>query len=397
MIDKVVTVSDEHEQPEVSTILDDVNIQTDPQSSLEEFLPQVTCPSEIEIVDQIDSVKSPEIDDSSEKMESCTDSSSLKLIAAMNDFESLIKSSKSQDTIKFDEISQAQPVIVKNSVPELDKANDLIKQVEDIIGQTKSINSISTGKKSKSVSDVFEDSDNETEEKLVINESSKIETVGNEAENTPSTQTIIAENIPSTQPTIKVRDIATICEDKAANVDEDVIIPNPTDLGDISEEDEDAKKVALEDMHKLKSKVSDVVKVSLDRFFKTVDGIETEEDLQNLNGNFSRQFTEDITSSHLENHASLSGITMSKDHKRSIVDQIIFYFEIRKSVNMNLRKYLHPSSPQFVNFSSEMSNQFSRDLLESHRMMFNSLTRLAMTPDNHQWIVNQINYKMSQK
>eukprot|EP00092_Neocalanus_flemingeri_P026692 GFUD01028941.1.p1 GENE.GFUD01028941.1~~GFUD01028941.1.p1 ORF type:complete len:940 (+),score=309.80 GFUD01028941.1:99-2918(+) len=376
-IDEVVpVVADEEIQGQLQLGTNFVNAagQMDQQqnSSLET---DELRPIEIETVDNTDSVKPVEIRDSSDQSDSATDSSALKLIAAMNDFESLIRTSRGQDT-QVQEISH-----------ELDRASELsVKQVEDVTGQTKIINIINTANKSKSIRDVFDDSDDETEEE-VINETSEPATVSDEVTNTTYEQ-----------PTIKIRDITTICESKA-DVDGDIIIPiNSGDIMiDISEEDEAAKRVAQEDVNKLRTKVADVVQISLSKFFKIVDGIQTEEDLASLNTSFSKQFTEEIMSSHLETHPSLEGISMTKHHKRGLVDQIIFYFEIKKSVNLNLRTHLHPSSPQFVTFTSTLSNQFSKDIMESHRMMFNSLTGLALTPDNHQWIGNQIKFKMNQK
>eukprot|EP00091_Calanus_sinicus_P013061 TRINITY_DN29095_c0_g1_i1.p1 TRINITY_DN29095_c0_g1~~TRINITY_DN29095_c0_g1_i1.p1 ORF type:complete len:116 (-),score=25.28 TRINITY_DN29095_c0_g1_i1:17-364(-) len=109
---------------------------------------------------------------------------------------------------------------------------------------------------------------------------------------------------------------------------------------------------------------------------------------------FSNQFSEEIISSHLEKNASTAGITMTRS-TRVLGGSDYFHFEIKKSVNMNLRKHIHPSTPQFVTLSSELSNQFSKDIMESHRTMFNSLTGLALTPDNHQWIGNNINFEMN--
>jgi len=314
--------------------------------------------------------------------EAVKDPSALKLIEAMNDFESLIKSSRNQDTLVVKEVAQPDEPATE-SAPELNKANQLIKQVEDIIGQTKIINIINTAKKTESIRDVFDDSDEESENEVTI------------ADPSPD---MIQEVVDMPTPqTIKVRDMTSICESKDDSVANDVIIPtNSGDISiEISEEDETVKKKALEDAGKLKSQVTDVVKLSLNKFFQIVDGVQTKEDLESLIARFSNHFSEEIISSHLEKNASAAGITMTRDHKRSLVDQIIFYFEIKKSVNMNLRKHIHPSSPQFVTLSSDLSNQFSKDIMESHRTMFNSLTGLALTPDNHQWIGNNINFKMS--
>ena len=199
---------------------------------------------------------------------------------------------------------------------------------------------------------------------------------------------------------IKVKSITSICEDNQIMIDNDVIIPTefPSDsFVEISEEDETIKKQAHADALSLQSQVNRLVKLSLHKFYQIEDGISSEEEMQVLTEKFSKQFVEEITIGYLETNRTTAGIKVTEDHKRSIVDQLIFFFEIKKSVNMNLRKHMNPSLPQFMYLSSELSNKFCNELLETHFTMHNSLAGLSFTSDSHQWIGNIIARQLMNK
>ena len=308
------------------------------------------------------------------------DESAQKLIAAMTEFESLIQSSKSKDIASLSEISTSEPDQIKviNGGPECKNGNNLLKQVDDIIDQTKRIDS---SNKLKSIRDVFDDSSDDNEE-----------TPCKESEN----ETVDKEE--PIKPSLKIKNISTISRTDQDLMNKDVIIPteSSSDLSEISEIDETVKTQAHVDSSKLQTQVARLVKLSLDKFYQIEDGIQTQEDLSNLTDNFSKKFTEEITEEYLEKNPSTVGVTVTEEHKRYLVDQLIFYFETKKSVNMNLRKHMNPGIPKFSFLSSELSNQFSKELIDSHRVMHNSLAGLSFTSDSHQWIGDIIARQLNQ-
>jgi len=158
-----------------------------------------------------------------------------------------------------------------------------------------------------------------------------------------------------------------------------------------------AKEEEDVDFSSFKKQVSEVVKLALGKFLNIPDGIQSLADLETLTKTFSEQFSTDILNSYLESNSSSKGIVLTREHKKTLVDEVIFYFEIKKSVNINLKKHLQADTQEFIKLSTEFSNQFATEIMDSHRTMFSSLSGISLTPDNHQWIGNNLSFKMSQQ
>jgi len=311
------------------------------------------------------------------------DESAQKLIAAMTEFESLIESSKIKDTAALLGTSSSEPDSNRSNEPKSDSGNKVLNQVDDAIGQMIQIDS---SKKTKSIRDVFDDTSDDDENEEIHCMESKTEAVQIEE---------------PTRPTLKVKNITEISRTDEEFVDKDVIIPTECspDLSlEIVEVDDTMKSQAHVDAAKLQTQVSRLVKLSLDKFYQLEDGIPTLDDLLKLTDAFSKKFTEEITADYLEKNPSTAGVEVTEDHKKSVVDQLIFFFETKKSVNLNLKKHMNPGMAKFSFLSSELTNQFSKELVETHRVMYNSLAGLSFTSDSHQWIgdiiARQLNVSM---
>ena len=84
-------------------------------------------------------------------------------------------------------------------------------------------------------------------------------------------------------------------------------------------------------------------------------------------------------------------LVMTSQERTSIIDQIIFYFQIKKTVNDHLSKHFPSHSPQLLKFT----NQLSSEIKDSYKMMHNSLMGIAMTPDNELWIKTKIDFNIN--
>eukprot|EP00092_Neocalanus_flemingeri_P030188 GFUD01032766.1.p1 GENE.GFUD01032766.1~~GFUD01032766.1.p1 ORF type:complete len:1185 (+),score=365.80 GFUD01032766.1:68-3622(+) len=387
-----------------------------------------------------------------------TNSSALKLIAEMDVFESFIKNSRNKTQLKVKELTKtaAQDTTMEpinssgtqnpcNFVDETDQSTintELTVNAENVLMQT-NLNGSQENNKSKSIRDIFDDSDESVEESdlsqpTTSKEGNKFtELESNQSKVQPNLVTIsnvspppppitpqptnpplpIISNSPAQtssrtrpeKPMITLRDINTLSSfldqprDLGMPLLGDVIIPTlsntenvPTDISDddAKEREREAEKIR-DDTVKLKFHVADVVKKCLDKYYKSRDsthGIHSRKDFEFLAGSFSKEFREDIMAAYLCSRSSLAGICMTLEDKRSIVDQILFYFEIKEAVNKFLSKYFPTNSTQFITYSSQFSNQFSREIKESHKMRHTTLVGIVLTPDSQQWIGNQIEF-----
>jgi len=302
-------------------------------------------------------------------------------------------SSKSLELQKGNSLSKRNS---ENSSSESNKeeADELIRQVNDIIGQ-KEVSSYQEDV-SRNVEGTSGEAEQINHEELSSNEDpSPVDTL--EGLSTTTTEELdVQESISSTQPILKVKDMSSICRPEDES---DVLIPLETtgDLDIVDVDDDPLKESMDEDSIKLKSDINDLVKLSLGKFYLLEDGIQTKEDLESLTLDFSKRFSDDVFTECQDKKVTPNSKVLTRDFKRSFVDQIVFYFEVRKSVNFNLKKHnIHPLTPKFVSLSSELSNHFYGDILDSHRAMFNSLTDVTLTPDNHQYIGNNISFKLSE-
>ena len=86
---------------------------------------------------------------------------------------------------------------------------------------------------------------------------------------------------------------------------------------------------------------------------------------------------------------------MTSEDRTSIIDQIIFYFQLKKTVNDHLSKYFPPNSPHFISYLAKYTNKLSSEIKETYRMMFNSLVGITVTLDNELWIKTKIDFNIS--
>ena len=80
---------------------------------------------------------------------------------------------------------------------------------------------------------------------------------------------------------------------------------------------------------------------------------------------------------------------MDSEDKKSIVDQIVFYFQVKKVVDSYLKKYYENSA----RYSPQYSQVLSMEIKESYKMINNTLSGIGLTQDNKLWIENQINFR----
>ena len=134
----------------------------------------------------------------------------------------------------------------------------------------------------------------------------------------------------------------------------------------------------------------------MNKFYKnSVYAIQTKEEFEVLAAEFSTQLREDIMATYMLSHSSLAGLVMTSEDRNSIIDQIIFYFQVKKTVNDHLCKYFPPNSTQFISNLSKFTNQFSSEIKESYRMMHNSLVGITMTLDNDLWMKTKIDFNIN--
>jgi len=361
-------------------------------------------------------------------------SSALRQIDA---FESFLKSSRSktQESVK-QLISDAELVNDSGSVLDqsVQKTNKISEKMENLIQQTELVSS-GPDHQVKSVRDIFKDSDSEGEE----SDSSSQPTTSKEGTHSdlakcsseihPS-QIMLATSEPppppftpepvhlppptvsnspaqtsnrsiQEKPLISVRDINTM----SSSLGQDVIIPNLSDstIAAVEMSDDYAKEKEIETKNmereierNLKFQVAGVVKNCLNKFYKTsVFAIQTREDFEVLAVEFSNHFREDIMAAYRLAHSSLAGLVMTSVDRTSIIDQIIFYFQVKKTVNDHLSKYFPPNSPHFISYLANFTNQYSSEIKETYRMMFNSLVGITLTLDNELWIKTKIDFSFN--
>jgi len=367
------------------------------------------------------------------------DSSALKLL---DDFESFLKSSRNKTQQKVKELTNSagdeeiEPVDDHNVLVDqsVKKSNEITKKVDQLIQQTDLISSTGavSEQKMKSVRDIFDsDSEEDTDSEshpTTSKEGTESSSVQKCAPNSqpmmltssqppppsftpepPHLSPPIVSNSPAQtsnrpsqdKPLITVRDINTM----SSFLGQDVIIPNLADsiIAPIDMSEDHAKEKELETRNiereverNLKFQVAGVVKNCLNKFYKnSVYAIQTREEFEALAAEFSTQFREDIMATYMLSHSSLAGLVMSSEDRTSIIDQIIFYFQIKKTVNDHLCKHFPPNSSQFISNLSKFTNQFSSEIKESYRMMHNSLVGIAITLDNDLWIKTKIDFIIS--
>ena len=146
----------------------------------------------------------------------------------------------------------------------------------------------------------------------------------------------------------------------------------------------------------LKFHVAGVVKNCLNKFYKnSYYAIQTKEDFEVLAAQLSNKFRQDMMDMHRLAHSSLAGLVLTQEDNSSIIDQIIFYFQVKKNVHHHLLKHFPPNSPQFMTNLTKFTDLLSSEIKVSYRTMNNSLAGITLTPDNDLWIKTEIDFSIS--
>ena len=201
------------------------------------------------------------------------------------------------------------------------------------------------------------------------------------------------------RPLISIRDINTL--QSTVEVDKSIIVPDLSLLSgtsvelsdDFVLEKEDQMKREAEVEKSLKFQVADVVKKCLNKFYKTKVPvpINSKEEFEFLASQFSSQFKNEIVEAYLACHQSIEGLVLTSDDKRSIVDQIMFYFQVRKSVSDHLSRHT-PNPIEYLDRLTNDTSQFYAELRDSYRSLTGTLIGIKVTADSDLWIRNKIEF-----
>jgi len=197
-----------------------------------------------------------------------------------------------------------------------------------------------------------------------------------------------------------VKDIKTLMP---PCLDQDVIIPRDPSISDpvLDISDTDARE--LEILKKLEEKierevkfnVADVVKNVLDKFYKQENGIESREEFERMAADLTNKFKEDIVTNYRMSHDTLQGVLVTKADRNSIIDQIIFYFEVKGVVSKYLRQCSVVTSSASHPKVTTLAAQFSKEIEESYMTVHNTLAGMKLTEDSKLWIKNELDVQCS--
>jgi len=189
-------------------------------------------------------------------------------------------------------------------------------------------------------------------------------------------------------------------------VDQDIIVPRISDTADDSaiEDPETADGGAKENQEKvereLKFKVGQWVTNVLNSFYKKENGIESREEFSKIASEFTNQFVSEIKDSYRWSHnGSLDGLSMTKDDKLSITDQIYLHFNVKVAVTKHLTVHvgtINPSSPEFATMET-LTSRLSKEIKESYKMIHNTLLGVSVTEDVKLMIRNNIDTQFSKQ
>ena len=199
-----------------------------------------------------------------------------------------------------------------------------------------------------------------------------------------------------------VKDIKTLMP---TCLDQDVIIPRDPSISDPVLDISDTAPQELEILKKLEEKierelkfnVADVVKNVLGKFYKQENGIETREEFERMARALTNKFKEDILRNYRMSHDTLQGVLVTKADRNSIIDQIIFYFEVKGVVSKYLRQCSVVTSSSTNPNVTTLTAQFSKKIEESYMTVHNTLEGMELTEDSKLWIRNELDVQCSVK
>ena len=204
-----------------------------------------------------------------------------------------------------------------------------------------------------------------------------------------------------------VKDIKTLMP---PSLDQDVIIPRDTSISDpvldISDTDAQELEILEEKIEReileenieigLKFNLADVVKNVLGKFYKQENGIETREEFERMARALTNKFKEDILRNYRMSHDTLQGVLVTKADRNSIIDQIIFYFEVKGVVSKYLRQCSVVTSSSTNPNVTTLTAQFSKKIEESYMTVHNTLEGMKLTEDSKLWIRNELDVQCSE-
>ena len=188
-----------------------------------------------------------------------------------------------------------------------------------------------------------------------------------------------------------VKDIKTLMP---TCLDQDVIIPRDPSISDPVLDISDTAPQELEILKKLEEKierelkfnVADVVKNVLGKFYKQENGIESREEFERMAADLTNKFKEDILANYRVSHDTLHCVMVTKNEKYSIIDQIIFYFEVKGVVSKHLRQCSVVTGSSTHPKVTTLTAQFSKKIEESYMTVHNTLVGMKLTKDSKLWI-----------
>jgi len=186
-------------------------------------------------------------------------------------------------------------------------------------------------------------------------------------------------------------------------IDKDVIIPRISDSCDLAtgisdSEDSEVKQKQDKAEREIKFNVGEFVTSVLNNFYKKEHGIESREEFSKIASEFTNRFVEDIKGSYGWTYGSLSGLSMSKDDKLSITDQIYLYFNVKVVVTKHLARYLNVRSTGSHEISKTIEMHTARltqEIKESFWTAHSTLMGVSMNEDIKSWIRIKIDAQFS--
>jgi len=132
-------------------------------------------------------------------------------------------------------------------------------------------------------------------------------------------------------------------------------------------------------------------------FYKKENGVESKEEFSKIASQFTNQFVDEIKDSFRWDHdGSLDGLTMTKDDKISITDQIYLHFNVKVAVKKHLAVYKKAISPGSLDQNIKtLTAKLSKEIKESYKMIHNTLSGVSVTEDVKLMIKNKIDTQFS--
>jgi len=190
------------------------------------------------------------------------------------------------------------------------------------------------------------------------------------------------------KPAISVRNISSL--QLSIGPSDDVVIPNlaqcssSVEISDdlLRERDLAAQRDKLIEDN-MKSEVANIVKKCLQRFYlKGGASIQSEEEFDGLTNKFTELFKDDIIAAHRLHSMNLDNLTLSSEDKRSFIDQIVFYFEVKNTVYTRLEATkMYPAKAQLIGEVDKFTDSLNTQLRDSYKALKNSLVDIQLTTD----------------